>query len=107
MSALNLARAGGRALGAVGDVSPTVRRVGMQAGAVGLVAAGGAVTGWLAAGSKRGAAIGACAHVGLFALTGAFFGEGRLTTGERVFSGLLGLGGVAGAAYLHFGRSRR
>lgn len=98
----SLAALGARSLGALSG-----QRWGLHALALGLVGAGGAATGWLAAGSWRGAATGAAVHLGLYGLAGAFFGAGRLQTAERVAFGILGLGMAASVAYLHFGRSRR
>lgn len=100
-----LARAGGRALSGLG-ASVDARRLGLHALAIGLVSAGGAATGWLAAGTAKGAIIGAGAHLGLYGLAGAMFGAGRLGTAERVVYGLLGLGSVGLVAYLHFGGRR-
>lgn len=85
-----------------------MRRLSMHGFALGGVVLGGAATGYLASGSRRGAAIGAMVHVALFGTVGALFGSsGRLSAGERVFYGILGLGAGSGAGYLFWAHRRR
>jgi hypothetical protein len=86
---------------ALGSLSPDTQRLGLHALAFTGVIAGGGATGYIAAGTGRGALTGALVHVGLFGLVGAVLGsDGRLTMAERVVYGSVGLGGVVGAGYL-------
>ena len=95
------------ALGQEAMASPTVRRIGMHLAGFGMVALGGALTGWLASqGTTRGAIIGTVSHIGLYALTGALFGRARLTGTERGLYTVVGLGGVGLVGYLFYRRKR-
>jgi hypothetical protein len=84
--------------------SPQTQRVIRQGLGLGAVMAGGALTGYLAAGTRRGAVVGSLAHLGLFGLGNALGGGGRLTTAERWFFAIAGLGGGAAAGYLFWVR---
>ena len=104
---MNLSRIGAVTKG-LGALTPSTRRLGVHGIAFGGVLLGGAATGYLAAGSKRGAAIGALVHLGLFGLVGAFFGGNRgLTNTERLTYGVLGLGSAVGAGYLFYWARKR
>lgn len=71
------------------------------------VGGGGALTGYLASGTAKGAFIGALVHAALFGLVGAVFGTGRLDSSERVAYGAVGLGAAVGAGYLFYIGRRR
>lgn len=105
MSSLrHIGKLAGRGLG-VATQWPRPVKHGLAFAAVG---AGGAMTGYLAAGSAKGAFVGALVHAGLFGLVGAVFGDGRLVSAERVTYGVVGLGAVVGAGYLFYiGNYRR
>lgn len=98
-----LAAASRAALGFAG-MSPAAKRFALHGIGFGGVAVGGAVTGYLAAGTPKGAIIGSLVHVGLFGLAGAFFATGRLNNTERIVYGLLGLSAAVGAGYLVYRR---
>jgi uncharacterized membrane protein YuzA (DUF378 family) len=90
---------------ALGAISPDTQRIGLHALAFTGVIAGGAATGYIAAGDTRGALTGALVHVGLFGVVGAILGsDGRLTMPERIVYGSIGLGGAIGAGYLWMSR---
>lgn len=84
----------------LGTMSPEVKRIGMHALALTVVAGGGAATGYIVGGTRRGAVTGSLVHLGLFGLAGAAMGGGRLTTSERIGYGVLGLGATVGVGYL-------
>lgn len=98
--------AASRAAVQVAGWSPQTKRLALHGVGFGGVAAGGAVTGYLASGTMKGAAIGSLVHVALFGLAGAIFGVGRLTGAERGVYGVLGLGAAGGAGYLFYTRRR-
>jgi|694.fasta_scaffold17096_6 hypothetical protein len=72
---------------------------------LGSAAVGGAIGG-LAAGSWRGAGIGALANLSILGLSAAVLGSGRLSTTGRILYAVLALGAGAGAGYLVWRRMR-
>jgi hypothetical protein len=84
----------------LGTVSPETKRIGLHALGVGVVGAGGAATGYIVAGTWRGALTGSLVHLGLYGLGGAVLGDGRLTSTERIVYGVMGLGASVGVGYL-------
>lgn len=86
-------------------IPPAVRDVGLHVAGIAGVAAGGALTGYLAARNTRGAFIGALVHLGLFGIAAALLGT-RFGGVTRAAYGALGLGAVAGVGYLLW-RTRR
>ena len=98
MNLKHVGKLAGRGLGAAMTWPKPVKH-GIAFAAVG---AGGALTGYLAAGSAKGALIGALVHAGLFGLVGAVFAAQRLETAERVAYGAVGLGAIVGAGYLFY-----
>lgn len=84
----------------LGTVSPETKRMGLHALGFGVVGAGGAATGYLVAGTARGALTGSLVHLGLYGIGGAVLGDGRLTNTERIVYGCLGLGAAVGVGYL-------
>ena len=105
-SSPNVAMVAGLARAGLGTVSPETKRLGMHALALGIVAAGGGATGYIIAGTLRGALTGSLIHVGLFGLAGALLGA-PLTTTERVVYGGMGLGASVGVGYLWMQRRTR
>lgn len=102
-AALAAARVAGAGLSAV---SPETKRLGLHALAIGVVAGGGAATGYIIGGSARGALTGSLVHVGFFGLAGAILGS-PLTTTERIVYGVLGLSASVGVGYLWMQRRTR
>lgn len=99
---MNISRIGSVTKG-LGALAPSTKRLGVHGIAFGGVLLGGAATGYLAAGSKRGAAIGALVHLALFGVVGGVFGANRgLTNTERLTYGVLGLGSAVSAGYLFY-----
>ena len=76
------------------------------AGGYAAMSAGGALTGYLASGTKRGAITGALVHVTLFSFGSALAARGRLDTPYLVGFAGVGLAAAAGVAYF-FTRRRR
>lgn len=66
-----------------------------EAGRLGFVAAGGALTGYLAAGDATGALIGGLTHIGLYGVVSA---TGR----SNALFWVLAAGGLAAAGYLFY-----
>jgi hypothetical protein len=91
----------------LGALSPDTKRLGLHLLAFTGVVGGGGVTGYIVAGTARGALTGSLVHVGLFGLAGAAIGgAGQLTTTERIVYGLLGVGASVGVGYLWMTRRR-
>lgn len=93
----------GRRLGAAGgQLGATGYGLASVAGA----AAGGAITGYLASGDRRGAITGSSFTGGLAALGDAFLFVGERRTGLALMFGLMGVGGI-GYSVMRFSRRRR
>jgi len=77
------------------------------AGGYAAMSAGGALTGYLASGTKRGALTGALVHVSLFSFGSALAARGRLDTPYLLGFAGIGAAAAAGVAYLFMRRTRR
>lgn len=89
----------------LGFSSTELRRLGVQTAGLAGVTAGGALTGYLAAETGRGAAIGALVHLSLYGLASGIWGE--FSTQGRLLFGFLGIASGLGAGYLFLSKGRR
>ena len=98
-----------RALGALGATPSTfgtLGDLGTHALATVGAAGSGALVGGVAAGSWRGAGLGAATNVAMLGLVSAALGSGRLSTGVRIGYGVLGVASAGLVGFLLWRRWR-
>lgn len=94
------------ALGATSGTFGTLGDLGTHALATTGAAGAGALIGGVAAGSWRGAGLGAATNVAMLGLVSAVLGGGRLSTGTRIGYGVLGVASAGLVGFLLWRRWR-
>lgn len=93
-------------LGVVGSPGDSVwRRLGLHALTLGAVAAGGALTGYLAAGTRKGVIVGSATHLALFGVAVGAFGS-QFSMPMRATYGALAVANGVGIGYLLWSKRR-